>query len=257
MKDLSEIRISRVRAFSECPRYAVASLSIPWDGRMHVATWIGTAVHNHLVGWPPEEKPENLIYDKVTTTAERADESVEKILGGIAEFDEQYKPQYLKREVAVQTVSGATKLTGHIDALARIDGKLVLIDLKTGRSPYTVWVQTAMYAWLAEEYFAGARQTLAPDEDEIRNAEEGEPLGIGIEALGHLHVPRVGPRTEQRWSYEQRDLEHFAHDIQQWCWMLDQWSQAGYHELPATPGMHCSRCPIEDCAVRGAEQKKD
>ena len=255
MKNPSEIRISRVRSFSECARYAVASLSIPWDGRMHVATYIGRTVHARIAGFPEEEKPEDLIYDKVTTTAERADASVDKIMSGIAAFEAEHKPEYIDREMPIATICGSTRLTGHIDALARIGGKLVLLDLKTGRKPYTVWVQTAMYAWIAERYFGEAKVTL--DGNIIRKAGEGEQLGLGIEALGCLHVPRVGPRTDLRWSYEQRDYSKFEHDVHQWGWMLDQLSQAGYHELSASPGMHCSRCPIEDCAVRGAEQKKD
>ena len=260
MKDMSEIRISRVRSFSECARYAVASLSIPWDGRTHIATWIGSTVHARLVGWDPDPKPEDLIYDKVTSTPERADEAVEKILAGIAEFDAKYKPYYISRENPVATKCGSTRLTGTIDAICEIGGKIVIVDLKTGRQPYTVWVQTSMYAWLAQRYFAEAEACLAKDADgnyKLRKAATREEIGVTIDALGHLHVPRVGPRTEQRWSYEQRDFADFEHDVMQWGYMLDAWAKAGYHELPGTPGMHCSRCPIEDCAVRGAAMKKD
>ena len=193
----------------------------------------------------------------MTSTAERADAAIEKILGGVAEFDAQHQPQYIGREMPVAAISGTTRLTGTIDALARVNGKLTIIDLKTGRQPYTVWIQTAMYAWLADQYVAAAGCTLGPDDMEWRKAKDGEELGLKIERLGHLHVPRVGPRTDQRWTYEERDYALFEHDVMQWSWMLDQWAKAGYHELAATPGMHCSRCPIEDCAVRGAKMKKD
>lgn len=250
-----EIRISRVRSFAECHRYAVASLSIPWDGRLHVATWIGTAVHCRLAGWEVDPRPDDLVYDKVTSTAERADEAVEKILGAVAEFDAARQPRYMDREMPVAAVCGSTRLTGTVDALCTIGDRTVIVDLKTGRQPHTVWVQAAIYAWLADRYYRadGMVQDLATGIK--RRAAEGEEPGLPVDALGCLHVPRVGPRTEQRWSYEQRDYSLFAHDVAQWGWMLDQLSQAGYHELPASPGLHCRLCPIEDCAVRGAERK--
>lgn len=251
----SEIRMSRVRSFSECSRYAVASLAKPWDGRTHIATWIGSVVHARLSNWPEEERPEDVEYDRITSTPERADEAIEKILTGVAAFDERYKPLYIEREMPVATVCGSTRMTGTIDALCEIDGKIVIVDLKTGRKPYTVWLQTAMYAWIANRYYQADKMLM--DGNRVkRRAEKDEEPGLEIDALGCLHVPRVGPKTEQRWAYEQRDYAQFAHDVAQWAWTLDQLSQADYEELAATPGMHCARCPVEDCAVRGCEAKR-
>lgn len=256
MTDLTEIRISRVRSFAECWRYAVASLSIPWDGRMHVATWIGSTVHARLCCEEEEPKPDDLIYDRITSTAERADDAVDKIMDGIAEFEEKHKPRYIGRELPVAAMSGMTRLTGTIDMLCEIDGRIVIVDLKTGRQPYTVWVQTAMYAWLADRYYAEASVALVNGKKQKVDPREHEP-GLKVDALACLHVPRVGPKTDQRWSYEQRDYSDFEHDVEQWSWMLDQLAKSGFHELNASPGMHCMRCPVEDCAVRGAPQKKD
>ena len=229
----SEIRVSRIRQFVECHRYAVASLAKRWDGRLHVGTWIGTAVHNLCIGGKPEAKPEDMVYDQYTRNAERADESVDKIMRAIDEFDSMHDPDYMERELDVQAVYGSTTVTGHIDALAAIGDNIVIVDLKTGRKPPAVWIQMALYGWLLKQH-----------------------KGIVVDALGSLHVPRVGPRTDQRWTYEQRPFPDFQHDIAQWLWALDQVRNADYSELAGSPGQHCSYCPVDDCAIR-AYPKKD
>ena len=233
----SHIRVSRVRSFSECHRYAVASQSIPWDGRLHVATWIGNSVHARLLGLKNDPIPDDLKFDKKTTTAERAEESVDKILAAITQWEDRYKPTIKTREWGVEQIVGSTKITGTIDMLCSIEDRTVIVDLKTGQSAPAVWIQTSLYAWLAEHHEKGKH-------------------GVQVDTVAFLHVPRVGPRTEQRWSYEERSYADFSDDVRQWLYTLDSLCQADYCELAASPGLHCQRCPVQDCAVRAHPAKE-
>ena len=229
----SEVRISSIRSFVECSRYAIANMARSWSGRIHVSSWVGNAVHSQLVGVTPESKPDNLIYDQYTRNAERADESVAKIMGAIDEFHASYEPDYMEHQLEVRAVYEKTRLTGRIDALAAIGESIVVMDIHTGRKPPAVWIKLALNAWLLRQ-----------------------DKGIVVDALASLHVPRVGPRTDQRWTYEERPFPDFQHDIAQWLWTLNAVRHAGHDELAATPGQHCDRCPVEGCAVR-AHPKKD
>ena len=228
----SEVRISSIRSFVECSRYAIASMSKPWSGRIHVSSWIANAVHSRIVGVTPESKPDDLKYDQYTRTAERADESVDKIMGAIDEFNAKYEPDYMEHQLEVRTVYEKTNLTGRIDALAAIGESIVSMEIHTGRKPPAVWLKLALNAWI-----------LRYDK------------GIVVDALGSLHVPRVGPRTEQRWTYEERPFPSFDHDIAQWLWTLNAVRHAPHDKLAATPGQHCDRCPVEDCAIRAHPPK--
>ena len=225
-------RLSRVRGLTECNRYGIAAVSVPWDGRIHVASWIGSSVHNRLKGQPNEPKPDNLEYDKTTSTAARADEAVEKILAAIAEFEEFHKPEIQERELVIEGVFGETKLEGVIDILARIDGRLTIIDLNTGSRPYDAWIKCA----LAGAVLSGSD-------------------GVTADDVALLHVPRLGPRTPQRWTFKRRPFEPMLEDAFQWAWAINTLTQAEYRELIASPGQHCSRCPDDRCTVRALDHK--
>ena len=234
MKTLTTIRVSRIRSLAECHRGGIAAAQMRWDGPPHVATWIGSSVHARIQGLENDPVPDNLRFDAKTTTIERARDSVEKILSAIGEFERLYKPEYHGREMKVEAAVGeyGTKLTGTIDMIASIGGKRGIIDLKTGAQPHSVWIQTALYGFLLEH-----TEGWKPDE------------------VASLHVPRVGPRTEQRWSFQARPYADLDGDAQQWAWTLDQLCQAGFEELIASPGLHCGYCPVDDCAIRAMKRK--
>ena len=229
---IGEIRVSRIRAVSECHRYGIASISMPWNGKVHVSSWINSSVRNRLRGWKNADMPDELAYDKTTRNAERARETVDKILSGVKAFEDEHKPKIIEREVPLKAVVGATRLIGTADMLAEIDGKMVLIDLKTGGSSHITWVQVSLYAAL-----------MAIDRE------------VAVDDVACLHVPRLGPRTDQRWTFERRPYAPLMEDAAQWAWSLDQLCQGEWSQLTASPGIHCGRCPVRDCAVRAVPMK--
>ena len=88
MKVLTTIRVSRIRSLAECHRYGIAAAQMRWEGPMHVATWIGNCVHARIQGMQDDPVPDNLTFDKKTTTnIERARESVDKIMDAIGDFE--------------------------------------------------------------------------------------------------------------------------------------------------------------------------
>ena len=227
----SEIKVSRIRSLSECHRYGIASITQPWDGKTYVSSWIGASVHNRMKGGENEAYVD-LTYDKTTTTFARAQATVDKMIAAIEVFGKEHKPEVIEYETIVSAVIGDTKISGVVDIDAMIDGKRVCIALVTGKQPYNVWLQLAVLGML-----------MKLDKD------------VDVEEVACLHVPRLGPRTEQRWSFASRKFAPMIPEASQWGWSLDQLGQAEYSELTASPGVHCSRCPVDDCAVRGMPRK--
>ena len=234
MKTESEVRVTKIKAFTECHRYAAASLAQSWDGRLHVGTWIGSTVNGLMGGYPAEPKPDSMSYDRITSSAARADESVAKIMTAIGEFEAETKPEYLHRNLPVSQVYEATKISAVIDAVAEIGKETVLLNVSTSRQPYAAWIQLAMQGWLA-----------------------GADRGIEVDLLALLHVPRVGPRTDQKRTYDVRPFSSFGSTVIQWAYTLNEArSTDDWNRLTATPGMHCARCAVEDCAVRALPPKE-
>ena len=231
----SEIRVNKaIRNFAECHRYAIGSQSREWSGKTYVSSWVASAVSGLLNDYPTEPKPDDMVYDRITSDAERADESVHKILAAIHGFDQEHKPEYHARGVYVKQVVGSTIISSVVDAVCTIDGKTVLMAIDTGRMPYAVWIRLALEGWL-----------VAADRE------------IEVDQLASLHVPRVGPRTEQKMTFDMRPFAEFGSVVTQWAWVLNECKTVeSIDSLTATPGMHCSRCPIDSCAVRGAPMKE-
>ena len=212
------MRVSDVSAWSTCE--AMALRSPPYVGRTNVAAWVGTLAHATLanVEIDAADYPQRLSFDSITKTAHHAIIQANIIADKARSLLIEQDWGVLSREEAMQNAD----FTGHLDIRAWHSkyGESI-IDLKTGANIGAAWLQVGGYLLLS-----------------------GESMPWG----GVLHVQRQPIGKDVKGTLELRKAVPL---VQAWTRQIQRISDIRDGAPPTySPGQHCSRCRVTDCAVR-------
>ena len=214
------MRVSDIQAWSNCETYALQSPPRP-AGRANVAAWVGTLAHAYLCSEVKIDYPERLAFDALTPTSDQAIIQANAIAAEARRLLTVMGFGVIGREEEVRSDA----MTGHLDIRAyHRDKGEAIIDLKTGQSTGTAWLQVGGYLDLYVNY--------AP-----------MPTYAGV-----LHVPRQRIDRDQKGTLELRE----AKPVQQAWRQSARRIQDVLDGAPPTysPGLHCGRCEIKSCPVR-------
>ena len=214
-------RISDVARWTTCEAWAMTGQETG-SGRKPVAAWVGTMAHQFLGGgeraWNFKQPSRHSVaFDSVTPLPSVAISQAQDVALKAKALLDCYGLTIFESEVPVEEGS----LRGKIDLLV-IDklSRAGVLDLKTGQTLGTAWLQLAGYldAW------------------------DGVPLSFA----GIVHVPRS--KLEPTGTITFRDP---AELVKVWKATIKRVDEVVTSADPTySPGTHCSRCPLDKCAVR-------
>ena len=219
------MRISSISDWSLCE--AMALHAPPRQaGRTNVAAFVGTTAHAFMVSPVLKiDTPERIAWDALTPSMHHAKTQAVAIAEYASKLLTDSGWGVLEREEELRR----DELIGHLDIRAyHHDYGEAIIDLKTGAQVGAAWLQCGGYIHLSNDVTT--------------------PMG------GVLHVPRVAISKDVKGSLEFRD--GLALEM---AWVRNHSRIAEIiedNEGPTySPGYHCGRCHLADCAVRVVEAK--
>ena len=216
------MRVSQIAAWCECETYALQSPPRQ-AGRTNIAAHVGTMAHAMIADLPVPEPEGRLAFDYLTPTERAATIQATAIARYARQLMVNQGYGVLAREEEYIT----EELTGHLDIRAwHSEHGEAIIDLKTGNGIGAAFLQVGGYISLSRP--PGINQQV--------------PMG------GVLHVPRVRIDKDVKGTLEFRDGMAL---MQAWTQNYDR-IQEVLQGFPPTrsPGLHCKRCAVRDCAVR-------
>jgi len=172
-------------------------------------------VECHINGWEPD------LGDFAPNDIDKAENG----FLGFLDWEKRFKPEYIHSEV--QIVSDQLLYGGTIDVIARIDGKLCLLDLKTSKGVYIDHkIQVAAYRRLYEGFFQEKlnevhilqldKETGAFNHHPLANTEMDSCFYIFLLAL-HLHPMKEFTRNKKnlnpRAFREMREWATYVHAV--------------------------------------------
>ena len=212
-------RVSQIAAWSECETYALQSPPRP-AGRANIASWVGTLAHTRIADIPlaADAYPNRLAFDAITPTIHAAIIQANAIAACARELLTVQGWGVLETEQEVRR----DELVGHLDIRAwhKDHGEAVL-DLKTGAGIGAAFLQVGGYLDLCQHRISWG---------------------------GVLHVPRVAIHKDVKGTLDFRSGEALKLAWQRneaRIRMVMDGSSPTY-----SPGIHCGRCQVPDCAVR-------
>jgi RecB family exonuclease len=141
---------SRLAAFEDCPRryrFTYLDRPSPQKGPPWAHNSLGASVHTALRSWfdlpVARRRPEALTgllratwvregYRDEDQEREAFEQAIGWLNRYIAELDPEFEPVAIERTVAAKTA--ALALSGRVDRIDDVDGELVIVDYKTGRT---------------------------------------------------------------------------------------------------------------------------
>ena len=141
---------SKLAAFEDCPRryrFTYVDRPTPQKGPPWAHNSLGASVHTALRSWfdlPPQRRRPAALTTLLRATwvreGYRDDEQEREAFGRavdwlnryIGELDQDFEPLAVERTVAAKTP--ALALSGRVDRIDEVDGELVIVDYKTGRT---------------------------------------------------------------------------------------------------------------------------
>ena len=215
-------RISDVSRWTACEAWAMTGQDVG-SGRKPVAAWVGTMAHRFLAddGFSTQgtELPSRsqVAFDSVTPLPSVAISQACDLAIEAHKLLTRYGLTIFQSEVPVEDAFHR----GVIDLLV-LDQKnrAGVLDFKTGKTIGSAWLQLAGYLSIYE----------------------GAPLSFA----GIVHVPRS--KLEPAGTITFRDP---ADLVSAWQRTIGRVAEVVISAEPTySPGTHCSRCPLEGCAVR-------
>lgn len=212
------ISVSQIGRWAECEAYALAHPARA-PARVHVAQLVGTMAHAQLADDYEHPRPPTVVYDSTTR-------SWGQVIAQVNTIEDAARAELDKRGWRIidqEDFVFDDTFTGHLDLRCyhRKNGEAI-VDLKTG-AVGAGWLQVGGY---------------------LTGAYHGEEIPWG----GILHVPRLPVFRVPTATLTMRPAAALR---ESWRVLHDRVS-AVLDGAPAsrTPGLHCQRCPLRDCAVR-------
>lgn len=220
------MRISDIGNWSACESMALHAPPRT-AGKQNIAAHVGTMAHGKLAGIVPE-LPGRLAFDTLTPSMHHANVQSNAIADCAREVLTAQGWGVLGREEEVRR----DELVGHLDIRAwHKDMGEAIIDLKTGAGVGAAWLQVGGYLYLSRY------------SDPVSNPDWG----------GVLHVPRVAISKDVKGTLESREAVPL---MQAWKRSITRIEAIQQGEPPTySPGIHCGRCQVTDCAVRIKEAR--
>lgn len=114
-----------------------------------------------------------------------------EMLMGFVEWHNLFKPKMIHMEKSL--VSDRMKTGGTVDRIYEINGKTILLDIKTSSAVHdNYWIQVAAYAKLVKE-----------------------KLGITVDATAILRLRQLKGNTKTRFEYKAHDKEEYEFDFEE------------------------------------------
>jgi putative RecB family exonuclease len=246
---------SKLAAFEDCPRryrFSYVDRPPPPKGAPWAHNSLGASVHTALRSWfdqpPARRRPEALgILLRATWVREgyRDEEqerqayrrALEWLTRYVTQLDPDFEPVAIERTVAAKTPTLA--LSGRVDRIDEVDGELVIVDYKTGRTGLDAddargSRAMALYAFAAERLFRKKCRRV-----ELHHLPTGTVAGFEhTEASLDRHVKRAEDTAADALRAE-RELAAGSDPDQ---------------AFPATPGAICGWCDFRRSCPAGAER---
>jgi putative RecB family exonuclease len=246
---------SKLAAFEDCPRryrFSYVDRPPPPKGPPWAHNSLGASVHTALRSWfdqPRQRRRSEAlgILLKATWVREgyRDEEqerqayrrAVEWLTGYVGQLDPDFEPVAIERTVAAKTATLA--LSGRVDRIDEVDGELVIVDYKTGRTGLDAddargSRAMALYAFAAERVFRKKCRRV-----ELHHLPTGTVAAFEhTEASLSRHVRRAEDTAADALSAE-RELAAGGDPDQ---------------AFPATPGAICGWCDFRRSCPAGVER---
>ena len=229
-----KLRCSNAKNWLTCSRMAEhAQINPPSQRIQHIGPFTGSHVHAAVTG---QERPvaDFIEFDEVTRSLPEMYRQVKAMHFRVKNILEDKDWLIVEKEVSLtaEVTVGDEKilLSGTRDLVVQNQetGQRILLDLKTGkRYPQQVFLQLCLYAYLAQR--------------KLEN----------IDCVGYLWVCRKFPHDI---ICDLRDATALASEAEDVLRRIAAVRQMG---STATPGQHCRRCPVENCAVRDGYMPND
>ncbi len=246
---------SKLASFEDCPRryrFTYVDRPSPQKGPPWAHNSLGASVHTALRSWfdlePPKRRPTVLRtllratwvrdgYRDDEQEREAFDRALEWLSGYVSTLAPDFEPLAIERTVAAKTPVLA--LSGRVDRIDDVDGELVIVDYKTGRSGLDADDARGSRA-LALYAFAAQRLFRRP----CRRVE-----------LHHLPTGTVAAHdhTEESLARHVRRAEQTAADVM----AAEKEVTAGADPdiaFPANPGNICGWCDFRRSCPAGAQR---
>ena len=233
---MDEIHASSLRSFASCEQAGLYRYRNPERRPPHISSYIGHKVHAEVLQDEPyiHDREDAFVYDRITPTMAKANSQAarmtrklrrllrEDLSIQLSETEREHEPVFVLDDADVRLV-GRTDLTGWLD------GRRVILDLKTGGDDTQAWLQLGAYALL---------------------------IGDDNPMLGVIHAPRttVGGGLEEpvlRWAKKPDEIVEHARDRVERIARLIAYPHQ--HRPMVNPGRQCQWCDHPDCAVRAVD----
>ena len=212
------MRPSEMGTLAQCEALWLANA--PEPGPMSAAAYVGLIAHAILLK-ADTPAPSSVAWDDITRNRREAfiqgNDLADRARALINEAD----LIIITTETDTNARVGAIDVRGRFDLLLGGGGRKAVVDLKTGHTIGGAWLQVGGYL-------------LDPDLDTYDG--------------GVLHVPRSRHEIIRSGSLQIRDGAGLRKAAQT---LAERGSNiVNGQEAARTPGRHCARCPLTDCAVR-------
>ena len=225
------MHISDITRWAACEQYGLTAGQRTRGGAPSAAAVVGTLAHaalergmEYAAAYAHDFFPDRIRWDSVTPALPTAFTQARNIAVAARHEIERVGLTIMAQEehVELDEAEGAFDLMCYSPALGD-----VIIDLKTGALPSTAWLQVGGYCFAS---------------------------GPNVKYGGVLHVPR---RPQEREVVARLDVRPASGLVRAYATAYKR-IQDVYkgQEAVRTPGLHCTRCPLTECAVRALREAK-
>ena len=227
------IRPSQLARWMQCEKRALHQFHYPNDSPrvVHVAQWVGSAVHAMCNGEDIPEFPKQkyVRYDYHTPTKSNAIHTATIMHQKLQNVTERHNIEVINREHKTLKMRDPdwplnVYMEGTIDivGLKKPDYETIVIDIKTGNTFYSAWLQLGAYAAILDHW------------------------NPACDLLAVAHLKRTDLLLQPEIYFNDAEkCKELALTVANRIVDLLQ-----CEEPTACPGLHCQNCSVPECAIR-------
>ncbi|MCY4471146.1 MAG: PD-(D/E)XK nuclease family protein [Thiotrichales bacterium] len=212
-----------------------------YNDHVHVASWIGSAVHARVAEAAEPPPDELLVYDELTPTMRRARAQVDQLAEAVSDAIRQRQWDVVAHELNLGPITlpgwpPSVDIEGTADLLTRNrrSGRGILSDVKTSRDVYPGWLQLGCYALLYDAVGIEGPPGVPHDLEGVAIVHAPRPATLLAKPHADvLYAPVTEVVFEARKALA-RLVTNLIHP----------------NDAPAAPGTGCRWCPHPTCVVR-------
>ena len=233
------IRPSQLARWMQCEKRALHQFHYPNDNErvVHVAQWVGSAVHAMCNDEEMPEFPKNkyVRYDYITPTRINALNTAHLMYAKLRNVAEKNNIDVISREdrtmkMRLETWPLNVYMQGTIDisGLKMPNFEITIIDIKTGEDFHAAWLQLGAYAAVLDHW----------------NSPQVDLLAVIHLKRKDLLLPDYEPQIYFNNAEKCKELAMKSVD------RIIDLIHSESDSATACPGLHCNSCNVPECAIR-------